>query len=414
MTSVDYCIVGGGVAGTTAAETLRQHDAKAHIMILSDEPYRLYSRIMLSKPAFFLGGVPFDQVYLKSEQWYKDHAIDLQAGHAAAALDTKRKVVKLVDGREIGYGKLLLAIGTSVVRWTIPGADLPGVHYLRNLEDAKGIMADVKTARHAAVIGGGFVGFEMCDMLKQANLNTTLIIRERYFWEPVLDETSGRLIEAALTKGGVQIIREALTEKVEGTSHVTGLKLNTGTTIPCDMVMVGIGTHSRVDWVKAAGITCDDNIVANEFLETSAKDIWTAGDVTEYRDVILDEKIRLGNWTNALMQGRTAALNMLGRRQPYKLVSFYSAHGLGMAITFVGDTRATEKTSVIARGSPERGWYARYLIKGETMIGATMVNRTQDLTALTRMIEKNMPIGRYRQQLADPAFDLATIVTAHQ
>ncbi|MBI4414794.1 MAG: NAD(P)/FAD-dependent oxidoreductase [Candidatus Kerfeldbacteria bacterium] len=413
MTRADYCIVGGGVAGTTAAETLRQHDGSASIVILSDEPYRLYSRILLSKPAFFLEKVPFEQIFLKSEQWYKDHTIDLLAGHAAVALDVGQKIVTLDDRRTIGYGKLLLAIGTSVVRWKIPGSDLPGVHYLRNLEDARGITADVKTAQHAAVIGGGFVGFEMCDMLKQANVNATLIIRERYFWEPVLDETSGRMIEAALTKGGVQIIHEALTDRVEGTDHVTGLKLNNGTTIPCDMVMVGIGTRSHVDWVKAAGITCDDNIVTNEFLETNAKDVWAAGDIAEYHDVILDEKIRLGNWTNALMQGRTAALNMLGQRKPYKLVSFYSAHGLGMAITFVGDTRVTEKTAVIARGSPEHGWYSRYMMKGEKMMGATMVNRTQDLTALTRIIENSMPIGRYRQQLADSAFDLASIVAAH-
>ncbi len=406
-----YLIVGGGVAGTTAAEVIRQHDPAASIVIVSDEPYRLYSRILLSKPAVFLGKAPPDQVFLKSDAWYQENAIDLVAGHAAVALDTARKVVTLDDGQVIHYGKLLLALGTNVIRWTIPGADLPGVHYLRTLQDAKGIMADVKNAKCAAVIGGGFVGFEMCEMLLLAGLETTLIIRERYFWEPVLDATSGHLIEAALEKGGVKIIRETLTEKVEGTTHVTALALDHGTTLPCDMVMVGIGTHSRVDWVQKAGITCDNNIVANEYLETNAPDVWTAGDVAEYHDVILDEPIHLGNWTNALMQGRVAGLNMLGQRQPYKLVSFYSAHGLGMAITFVGDTRLTEKTTVITRGPSDTNHYSRYIVRDDRIIGATMVNRTPDLPALTKIIENRISIKPFRQQLADPAFDLKTILT---
>lgn len=412
MIEAQYLIIGGGVAGTTAAETIRQHDRTASITIISDEPYRLYSRILLSKPAVFLGKAPLDQVFLKTEAWYSDNAIVFVAGHAAVALDTVKKVVTLDDGRTITYGKLLLALGTNVVRWTIPGAELPGVHYLRTLQDAKGIMADVKNAKHAAVIGGGFVGFEMCEMLLLAGLVTTLIIRERYFWEPVLDATSGHLIEAALEKGGVKIVRETLTEVVEGTAHVTALKLNSGITLPCDMVMVGIGTHSRVDWVQKAGIICDNNIVANEYLETNMPDVWTAGDIAEYHDVILEEPIRLGNWTNAMMQGKTAALNMIGQHQPYKLVSFYSAHGLGMAITFVGDTRLTGKTTVITRGPSETNHYSRYLIRDNRVVGATMVNRTQDLPALTKIIENRISIESFHQQLSDPAFDLKSILSA--
>lgn len=412
MIKVEYLIIGGGVAGTTAAETIRQHQPNATIVIVSDEPYRLYSRIMLSKPGFFLGQTPFDQVFLKTLAWYTEHTIDLQTGHAATALDSVRKVVTLDDGRAYEYQKLLLAIGTDVVRWAIPGANLPGIHYLRNLKDAKGIIADVKSTRHAVVIGGGFVGFEMCDMLRQAGLETTLIIRERYFWEPVLDETSGRLIEAALEKGGVKIIRETLVDKVEGETHVDGLQLSTGRSLPCDMVMLGIGTHSHVEWVAQAGIACDQYIRANEYLETSAPNVWTAGDVAEYHDVILDEDIRLGNWTNALMQGRIAALNMIGQRQPYKLVSFYTAHGLGMGITFVGDVRLTEKTTVIPRGTSQAGHYGRIILKGDRIVGATMVNRTQDLAPLTKIIERGVSIASVREKLGDPTFDLQSIVSA--
>lgn len=405
-----YLIVGGGVAGTTAAETIRAKDKEAKILIVSDEPYRFYSRIMLSKPSFFLGKIPFDSVFLKTEAWAKENNIDCSFGQPIVALDTTKKVATLRDGQEINYEKALLALGSAVNRWTIPGADKSGVLYLRTLDDAKAVIASVKTSKKVVVIGGGFIGFEMCDMLKLAGLETTLIIREKYFWEPMLDEASGRMIEAALKNGGVNIIYETLVEEVLGDGKVEGVKLNNGQTMPTDMVMVGIGNHCPLEWVKAAGIACNRGIVADEYMATNAPDVWTAGDVAEYHDLALNENIQLGTWVNAQLHGRTAATNMMGGHQPYHQITFYTAQGMGLAIAFVGDTRVLSDRQVIQRGSPEAGGYTRIIILNGEVEGATMVNRTKDMGALGKLIEQNINVKPYLQQLADPNFDLKTII----
>lgn len=411
MIQTKYLIVGGGVAGTTAADTIRAEDKESSIRIISDEPYRFYSRIMLSKPSFFLGKVPFDSVFLKSESWAQDNNIDTTFGQRVATLYAGRKIVRLQDGSEIGYEKLLLALGCDVIRWTIPGADKVGVHYLRTLDDAKGIIADVKSAKKAIVIGGGFIGFEMCDMLKLAGLETTLIIREKYLWEPLLDEASGRMIEAALKKGGVNIIYETLVDEVVGATRVEGVKLKNGTTVPTDMIIVGIGTKSTIDWVKDAGISCNRGILANEHLQTSSPDVYTAGDSAEYGDKILNEHIQFGNWANAQLQGKVAALNMMGVDQPFRHVSFYTAQGLGLAIAFAGDIRVIKSRTVVQRGSPESNSYARIVIEDGEVEGATLINRTADLLPLTKIIEQDVKIEPYRSQLADPTFDLKTLIS---
>ena len=175
MEKIKYLIIGGGVAGTTAAETIRQQDPEGSCAIVSDEPYRLYSRIMLSKPNFFLEKIPFDQIWLKQADWYIQNNIALMAGKKATALDTAAKTVTLDDGTALAYEKLLLATGSCVRRWDITGAEKQNIFYLRTLDDAKQIIAKVKSTKRAIVIGGGFVGFEMCDMLRLANIDVTFI-----------------------------------------------------------------------------------------------------------------------------------------------------------------------------------------------------------------------------------------------
>lgn len=411
MKQAKYLIIGAGVAGTHAAETIRKQEPQATIHIVSDEHYRFYSRIMLSKPSFFLEKVPFDTVYLKSEGWAAENHIDYLLGRTVTTLDAKLRVATLDNDEQIIYEKLLLAIGCDVIRWDLPGADKPGVHYLRTLDDAKGIIADVKTSKRAVVIGGGFIGFEMCDMLKLAGLETTLIIREKYFWEPLLDEASGRMIERALKDGGVNIVYSTMVEEVTGRDRVDGVKVNDGTTLAADMIIVGIGTRSKLDWIAQAGIACNRGIMADEFLETNVPGVYAAGDCAEYGDKILNEKIQFGNWANAQMQGRTAAMNMMGGRVPFRHVSFYSAQGLKTAIVFAGDVRMLPGRTVIERGSPAINSYARIIIQDGEVEGATMINRTMDLMPLTKIIEQDVKVDACRAQLADPYFDLKTLIT---
>ncbi len=410
MESIHYLIIGGGIAGTTAAETIRQNDKKGTIAIVSDEPHRLYSRILLSKPNFFLEKIPFGQVWLKKESWYADNTITLLAGKSAVKLDSASKIVSLDDGSQLHYEKLLLAIGGHVQKLDIPGADKRGVSYLRTLDDAKGIIADTKKSKRAVVIGGGFVGFEMCEMLRLAQIEVTLVMRSAYYWEKFLDEASGRMVDKALQDGGVVIVRNAETSEITGSETVEGVTLKDGMFIPCEMVIVGIGLVCPFEWIKEGGVGVNRGILANEYLETSAPDIWTAGDIAEFNDCILGEKIQLGNWVNAQMQGKRAAFNMIGQKEPFRLVSFYTTQGFGLNLAVMGDVRTDEDRQVVRRGNPESKSYGRIIIKNGEVIGATLINRTQEMAPISKIIERDIKVSGKEEELADPEFNLSRLL----
>lgn len=401
-----YLIIGGGVAGTTAAEVLRQNDKDGRIAIVSDEP-RMYSRIMLSKANFFLEKIPFEQIWLRKKEWYEENKIEFLGGVLATKLDAKSKTIELSDGKILQYEKLLLATGGEAKRWPLAGADKKGICYVRDLSEAKVLMEEVKTAKQAIAIGSGFVSFEMCEMMRLAGLEVTLVMREPYYWYPLLDEESSKIIEEAMQRGSVKILREAEVSEILGDEKINGVMLKDGSKIECQLALIGIGLACNLDWIKNAGIEIEKGILANEYLETNVPDIYAAGDVAEFNDLVLGEKIQLGNWVNAQMQGRTAALNMLGEHKPFRMVSFYTAIGFGLNIAMSGDVRVKPEYKIIKRGSPEINSFVRIIVDtNDEIIGATFINRTQDMSVINKLIETDFKITGHESELSDPNFDL--------
>jgi len=410
MHNVDYLIIGGGIAGTTAAEKIREQDSASTIHIVTAEHHQFYSRMMLSKPSFYLEKTPTEAVYVRPPEWFTEHHIDTTIGHGAASLDIVQKVVTLENGEQLQYKKLLLALGTGVRKWAVPGADKQNVLHLRTLDDAEQVTKAIKTTKHATIIGGGFIAFEMCNLFHAAGIPTSLILREKYFWEPLLDEISGKIIETALEKNGVRIMHETMVEEVLGDEAVSAVRLNSGQQMDTDLIIVGIGTECPLEWVSKAGVATHCGILADEYLATSAPDVWTAGDVAEYKDLILDENIQFGNWMNAHKQGEAAAINMLGQHQPFHDVSHYTAEAMGVSIAFAGDVRMMEGRKIVERGSPELG-YTRMILRDGLVEGATMVNRPQDLAPLMKIIEQRKSVETSLKQLSDPMFDLQGLLT---
>jgi len=409
----EYLVIGGGVAGTTAVETIRQKKPAATIAIVNDEPYALYSRVMLSKPNFFLDKIPFDQVWLKKAEWYKEHDISFLGGKKAIGINAIDKTVSLDDGLKCSYEKLLVATGVCPRKLEVAGADKNGVYCLRTLDDCKAIMKAAKSVKRAVTIGGGFISFEMAELLKMSGLTTTVVIRESYFWEPTLDEDSGRMIEKAMKDGGVEIVYQAEVSEILGKDSVEGVVLKDGRRIECDIIICGIGAVCEASWLKNSGLKSNRGILADEYLKTNLPDIWAAGDAAEVKDLILDETVQLGNWVNAREQGRIAGLNMTGEETPFKFVSFYSTQGFGITIAFVGDAEPGDKRIVINRGSPESNSYARIIIlnKGDRkeIEGATLINRTGEMSAIAKLIKSNVDVSQKLKELADPNFALKSL-----
>jgi NAD(P)H-nitrite reductase large subunit len=431
MDNYKYLIIGGGVAGTTAAETLRANDKDSNIAIISDEPHLFYSRIMLSKPNFFLGKIPFDSIWLRKKEWYEENKIEFIGGELAVKLNGNEKTIELKSGKILQYEKLLLTTGGESRKWPIAGAEKDGICYLRDLSEGQKLIEAVKNAKSAIAVGSGFVSFEMCEMMRLAGLQVTLVMREPYYWYPLLDEESSKMIETGLINGGVKIIREAEVAEIIGDSKISGVKLKNGEEIPCQLALIGIGLVCNLDWVKNAGVEINKGILANEFLETNIPDIYTAGDVAEFNDLVLGERVQLGNWVNAQMQGRAAALNMLASfnennllsgseklitKKPFKMASFYTAIGFGLNIAMSGDVRIKDGYKIIKRGlaTPElsEGGFARIIIDTnvDEIIGATFINRTQDMLPINKLIESNFKVSGFESSLSDPNFDLKSLL----
>ena len=195
-----------------------------------------------------------------------------------------------------------------------------------------------------------------------------------------------------------------------GQAEVSGVVLKDGTNIPCDIIIIGIGVSCPLEWLAASGLEVGHGILANEYLETSLTDVWTAGDAAEFNDLITGERLQLGNWVNAQVQGRVAGANMAGQRQPFRIVSFYTTQGFGITIAFVGDVRPEGGRMIIPRGSPESGSYGRIIVKDGEVIGATLISRTVELAAISKMIEKGVKVAGREKELADPNFDLKTLL----
>lgn len=403
-----YLIIGGGIAGTTAAEHLRKRDPEGTIAIVSDEPHRLYSRVLLSKPAFLKSVQPFDSVWMKTPEWYDEEHIVFLGGTRATELDPEKHTVTLASGGTLGYEKLLLATGTHARPWNIPGAGKRGVHYLRTLDDAKGIIEDLRdgAAARAVMIGSACVTYEVADILISKGISVTEVMREDYFWQPALSREEAALVEGRLTENNIDMVRAMEVAEVLGGDRVSGVRLKDGREIECDMVFAFIGVVQPTEWLVSSGIALDRGIIANEHLETSLPGVYAAGDCARFKDVILDDTVMMGNWMNAVKQGEVAAENMTGAHTHFTLVSFHSSHGFGDMISFAGDVRTGEDRTFVFRGNTAERKLGRLILRGDRVVGATMVNRASELSAIVRLIAERTDISGRHTELADGNFDL--------
>lgn len=412
MEIIPYLIIGGGIAGTTAAETIRANDRTKRIAIISDEPYRLYSRIMLSKKNFFLEKLPFDSIWLKPSEWYTQESIELFTGKRVVNLNPTAQTVTTDDGGIFRYEKLLLALGGRPrVYPPLAGLNTEDVFYLRTLDDARAIMKSIKTARHACVIGGGFISFEMCDLLRTAGISVDLILQDGHFWSSFMDETGSKMVEQAFRNGGIAVHTRSSVISAEKSGLQKIMRLADGSRIPFDIAIIGIGLECVQPWLQDAGIGMNRGITANEYLETNAPSVWTAGDCAEFFDPVLNERVMLGNWVNAQFQGRHAGHAMsTGARAPFQLISSYTTSGFGLHIAFVGNLREKETAEKSICFFPEKNSYARFIVRHNRLIGATLINRTEDIGSISKLIASQKEIPNLPRLLSEPSLSIKTLL----
>ncbi len=211
----------------------------------------------------------------------------------------------------------------------------------------------------------------------------------------------------------MKIYRGKYIKEAYGGENIEGVLLEDGQTkIPCDIAVASIGGFCPFDWLKDSGIKLNRGVVTNEFLETSLPDVWAGGDAAEYQDTIFGEPTQFGSWSNAMGHGRTAALNMTGKRTAYRQVTFYAVSGLGLNISFIGTVAPLPDRKIILRYDASKDKQARLILKGGKLVGATLLNCSSDIPAVTKLIDKGVDLSGSFDKLADASFELKSLFGA--
>ena len=398
-----FVIVGGGHAAGQAAASLRQEGYEGELVILADEPHIPYQRPPLSKQ-YLAGEQGIDRVYLRAEKFYADKDVDVRMAVRAAGIDRDARTVVLEDGRNVAYDKLLLATGARPRILDIPGADLPGIHYLRTIADSDAIKADMAPGQRLAVVGGGYIGLEVASVAVTAGVSVTVVEMEERILQRVTTPAMSAFYHALHADAGVAIRTGATAEAFVGTDAVTGVRCADGSEIPADVVVVGVGIVPNVELAADAGLPCADGIVVDERCTTTDPDILAAGDCTNHPNPHLDRRLRLESVPNAMEQARVAAANMVGQNRVYSSVPWFWSDQYDLKLQMVGFSADGDTT--VTRGDPDARRFAVFHLKDGTLVAADAVNSPREFMACRQLVGKRVDAA----QLADPLVDLKTLL----
>jgi len=393
---VDFLIVGGGDAGFSAAQTLREEGATGSILVVSRDPDPPYDRTAVSKG--FLGGEKSrEDVLLGGRDWFSENDVELLNKTSAMSLDTDAHTVTLSTKDTVSYGKLLLATGANIRRLRIDGCDLAGIHYLRMLGNADKIRSDTENAAHVVLVGGSYIATEVAATLTALGRRCALVMQEEVTLERTFGKQAGGYFMKALTDHGVEIHGGEDVERFEGDDgRVSAVVTAKGTRVPADAVVIGVGVTPDVSLAQKAGLEIGPRggVLTDSKLAASAPDVFAAGDIAEYESVIHGgEHLRIEHWDVAEQQGKTAARSMLGGEAPHDVVPyFFSDLADWTWMEYVGP--AYQWDEEIVRGSIEDGEFTVWYVDGGRLAGALSVNRSDDLELARKLIASREPVDR--------------------
>jgi 3-phenylpropionate/trans-cinnamate dioxygenase ferredoxin reductase subunit len=391
-TQEPFVIVGGGLAGAKAAETLREEGFDGAVVLLADEPELPYERPPLSKD-FLLGKAERSKAQVHDADWYAAKDVDLRTGVRATGLDPAGHRVTLDSGEELAYGALLLATGASPRRLPVPGGDLDGVRYLRTFADSDRLLADLSGGgKRIAVVGAGWIGLEVAAAARSYDNEVTIVEPQPTPLHAVLGGELGAVFGRLHRDHGVDLRTGTGVREFRGADgRVVAVVTDSGD-VDADLVVVGVGAAPRTELAEAAGLDIDNGVLTDAGLRTSAADVFAAGDVASSFRPLYGRHVRVEHWANALHSGPAAARSMLGQEVSFDRVPYFftDQYDLGMEYSGLADKDAT----VVYRGDPGSGEFIAFWLEDGRVTAGMNVNVWDVTDPIQALIRSGKPVDQ--------------------
>jgi len=369
-------ILGGGmVAGYAAKQLVELALPKGELAILSSDNAVPYERPPLSK-SFLAGKDSEDAIKINPEDFYTKHGIELRLQCEVDIVDLKRKRLILKNSDEFGFQKLIIAAGARPRTLNIPGSKLQNLFYLRTLNDSKSIRNAAEKVKHAVVIGGGFIGMEVAAVLAQKGIEVALVLNDDRVFKRLFSAEMSSFFESYYAARGVRLIKSMSVTELRGDRAVSSAVLKDGQTVQCDLVVAGIGVQPAIEVVTKSGLEVGDGILVNEFLQTSHPDVFAAGDVANYQDVLFGKRRRVEHWDNAVSQGQYCARSLMGDRTPFRHVPYFFSDVFDLSYEYWGDSSVADQ--VIHRGDVSSNSFSVWWLRQQRVVAAFTMNRPDE------------------------------------
>lgn len=400
-----YVIVGNGVAGVTAAQSIVRADPSAEVHIFGAEPYPYYRRPLLWE--FIAGQIEQDELTFRPPEWYAQRGIHLHLGVPATTLDPAAHRITLADGSQADYDRALIATGGRPFVPPCEGTDKEGVFTLRTLDDARAIKAYARQVATAVVIGGGLLGLETARALHTAGLDVTVVEFFPYLLPRQLDQEGAQVLQSLLEEQGLQIITGAATEAVLGNVCADCIRLKDRRIVAGDLVLFSTGIRSEVSLAQEAGLEVNRGIVVDGHLQTSAEDIFAAGDAAEF-----DGRV-YGIIPPAIEQARVAAANMVapGSTTYTGTLPTTTLKVAGAELTSLGECVVEgDEYTQLRHADPAAGHYRKFVLRDGHIVGAILLNDKERTKPITQLVARRPDVAAFTDQLLDDDFDLKSLL----
>jgi 3-phenylpropionate/trans-cinnamate dioxygenase ferredoxin reductase subunit len=376
-------IAGAGHAAGQTIVSLRQGGFEGRLVLVGEEPYLPYQRPPLSKK-FLAGELDVPRLLLRQEKFYAEHQVEVRLGTRVERIEPRARTATLASGDSLHYDKLVLATGSRARQVHVPGHQLPGVHYLRTIDDVNRIRGAFRPGASLVIVGAGYIGLEVAAVAVTHGLKVTVMELAAQVMARVEAPPVSAFMTRVHQQAGVSIRCQTGLHSFTGDSRLRGVTGSDGVEIPADLAIVGIGVLPNVELAEAAGIVCDNGIMVDEYCRTSDPDVLAVGDCTNHPNPLLGRRLRLESVHNAQEQAKTAATTILGRLEPYAQVPWFWSDQYDLKLQIVGLSSAGDQA--VIRGDPESRSFAVFFLNDGRLAAVCAVNSPREFMLSKKLI----------------------------